>query len=555
MNVPTVIRYFSGFFVGLSALGQAAGSGSFLKPGQVSATEAERSLLSELGSNVSMARLTALEDMLRPTYLSLPKSENGHLSHQTVRYVLHRMFVHKYSWFVRGLEPTDDAPPPYMQGEWVPSYLQGLLEQRFGSHGIDLPELAALAATMEDLAFREASVWLGIVYGLLNINLSDRIGLDKVHKVVSVYMMVYLRGGTYNALVASEVEPEMIYFASQYTDWPIVLDFMKQIEAPFVNASEDGTLSFKDVTRVVDEVAKQFGSLNDRECHALKASLMNIEDSKQGRVKLSDFYRKGLHSHWEFNEKMSYLRTLGALDESTPSRPRVIIPNYMSSRTNCLQSSSLYIVCCRNECEDLMGHLEREIATPLAEPERILELVSALASDTIPAPRTLNQTMVTRLNTIALGHGGQVPLHGRLFAQWMHHAYPRECPYPHESGTTSPMTPDEWISETGEENSKATEDEMREHIANQTCSLEGPCLGGSLIADDGSDLPWSDVEELLHVHPPKQSVFSKLLVAWEDVPVLRLGLVGLVALPFMRRSRDSQEAQEMDAAKLDQLSV
>ena len=35
------------------------------------------------------------------------------------------------------------------------------------------------------------------------------------------------------------------------------------------------------------------------------------------------------------------------------------------------------------------------------------------------------------MEQVASHHGGKVPLHGRLFAQWLHHAFPRECPYPH----------------------------------------------------------------------------------------------------------------------------
>ena len=30
----------------------------------------------------------------------------------------------------------------------------------------------------------------------------------------------------------------------------------------------------------------------------------------------------------------------------------------------------------------------------------------------------------------------------------MHHAYPRECPFPHLAGTTAPVTQDEWTGET-----------------------------------------------------------------------------------------------------------
>ena len=66
---------------------------------------------------------------------------------------------------------------------------------------------------------------------------------------------------------------------------------------------------------------------------------------------------------------------------------------------------------------------------------------------------TLNQTVAPslerRLSDIADHHGGMVPLHGRLFAQWLHHLHPHECPYPHMSGTTSPLRPEVFEQEMG----------------------------------------------------------------------------------------------------------
>merc|ERR1719277_1976873 len=78
-------------------------------------------------------------------------------------------------------------------------------------------------------------------------------------------------------------------------------------------------------------------------------------------------------------------------------------------------------------------------------------------SDSVDAPRNLSASLVSRLWEIADHHDGSVPLHGRLFAQGMHHAYPLECPYPHAGGTTQPLTPDEWMDQSGldVENSKA----------------------------------------------------------------------------------------------------
>merc|ERR1719277_492235 len=112
-----------------------------------------------------------------------------------------------------------------------------------------------------------------------------------------------------------------------------------------------------------------------------------------------------------------------------------------------------------------MGHLERNVAGPTAEPNQIVELVSSLPSDTMATPRNLSAALLRRLNEVAAHHSGRVPLHGRLFAQWMHHAYPRECPFPHEAGTTNPQTPDEWMRETGHQDSHASQAEREE-----TCS-------------------------------------------------------------------------------------
>merc|ERR1719316_147059 len=73
-----------------------------------------------------------------------------------------------------------------------------------------------------------------------------------------------------------------------------------------------------------------------------------------------------------------------------------------------------------------------------------------MPSGTTAANRKLSPLLRSRLNETAQHHGGLVPLHGRLFAQWMHLAYPRECNYPHLSGTTYKKTMEEWERETGE---------------------------------------------------------------------------------------------------------
>jgi len=194
-----------------------------------------------------------------------------------------------------------------------------------------------------------------------------------------------------------------------------------------------------------------------------------------------------------FKEREEYLRDLGALDESDPKRPRVIIPNYLGGRSNCFVPSSFYSVCCIDECESLLGLVENKIASPSGAPKDIAELISHTSSDTIDAPRNLSDALLGRLNEIAAQHGGQVPLHGRLFAQWMHHAYPRECPYPHAPGSAPIlMTAAEWVQVNNFTNTTAPQEMMERHAKG---------LGGNedSEATPFMDIPWSEEEELVAI--------------------------------------------------------
>jgi len=105
------------------------------------------------------------------------------------------------------------------------------------------------------------------------------------------------------------------------------------------------------------------------------------------------------------------------------------------------------------------------------------------------APRELSANLLRRLDDIAMSHNGDVPLHGRLFAQWMHHAYPLECPFPHVAGTTSSLTADEWEIENGVA-SVANDEEMSQYVVRASALAEEAKI-------DGGVAPWSFEEELL----------------------------------------------------------
>jgi len=175
-----------------------------------------------------------------------------------------------------------------------------------------------------------------------------------------------------------------------------------------------------------------------------------FERADTGRILLADFYRAGLTGRFFYVETKEYLEALGALDDSDSLHgPKVIVSNYVQGKVNCLAHSNSYSVCCLNECDALYATLEDATVGYESTPGRIASLVSAMSSSTVQAPRNLSQSLLSRLDEIAMTNSGSILLHSRLFAQWMHQAFPRECIYPHLVGSTTSMSPNAWSKQSG----------------------------------------------------------------------------------------------------------
>merc|ERR1719491_1585759 len=130
--------------------------------------------------------------------------------------------------------------------------------------------------------------------------------------------------------------------------------------------------------------------------------------------------------------------------------------------------------------------------------------------------------LISRLREIGSGDSGAVQLHGRLFAQWMHHAFPRECAYPHVSGTTNPLTPDE-LEAMGEE-TMASEEEM------QTCLEQAQNQTEEFSADS---LLWSPEEELLTVRPVRMEPAGSNTVVLGMCNILLFSAIATVVWSMM----------------------
>lgn len=304
--------------------------------------------------------------------------------------------------------------------------------------------------------------------------------------------------------------------------WPDIAGFlagqMKAFEYDRLSLKPDGPqhrynalgqmYSISDVDAVVRSVTMSFGSFWTTECQRVKTLLTDMDTSSTGRVALSDFYGAAMNGEWRFSESKEYLRQLGALDESSMlSGPKIIITNYMQAASNCIVSAPHYRVCCANECESILSEVELVIGGPLGSPEAILRVLSEQSTGENLVK--LSSSLKKQLGDIARASpGGLVPLHGRLFAQWLHYAFPHECPFPHKSGETVALSPLEF----GDQH-LASEFEM-EKVATSTPAPDVP----DQLEEDGEWMSqWSHEEELLsestHLHAPWESrISSKLLM-------------------------------------------
>jgi len=375
----------------------------------------------------------------------------------------------------------------------VEEFVQGVFEQRLGAHGLSLREMALLAATFENLVRHETVERLNGAVAALALEEAKEFSVSQVDEVVDAYMMSYILRFNYSSrpgslpLVRGRIQ-------KIYPAWPETQQFLREVRAQ--QGHHKNYFSRADVEDIVEQIGDRYGHFQDKECHNLKQSLLALEDRSigtngSGRVRIADFYGSALtDGNWQFVETTEYLDQLGVMDTHDPNIPRVIIPNYINSPSNCLAGSKYYSVCCINECEDLVDSLEHRFQTPAVSPEDVIEAIVSLSSSTVPAGRELHPILIARLDEIAKHHAGRVPLHGRLFAQWMHHAYPRECPYPHVSGTVSAQRASDFKKQSQKSPTLKRDqisDVVEKHKADQAESVV-----------DGSDecTAWSGVEEL-----------------------------------------------------------
>ena len=498
------------FVLAVSVAIAAAAPGSF-RGHTVAVEEVKESLQQTMqamlqGQGSMSKQLEDIEKSIWQTYQSLPKNEAGHISSRAVRYLVHNYFAKEHGWLIKGLEPhghqdnMSEVHEVSILQDKAPLLVESLLEARRSDRGLSLTETIAMVATLERLIVDEAPVLLQAAYTLNSLRPEEQLTEKNLHEVLTSYLVLFEMGGR------AELDNREIHrvlktkAALAGGNWPLLVEFEQDAVHNFGfaqrhvrNPFQTVFYSFQDAQMIIEDLTRGYGKWQNTECQQMKRELMDLDPVGMGRVPLGKFYSQPENAEYHFTETQDYLRQVGALEE-TKEAAYVRIANYMTGPSNCIASSSYYSVCCLNECEVLMNELESHVLAPSASPQRLLGLARNLSSATVDAPRQLPNVMEEKLHAIAARHDGEVPLHGRLFAQWMHHAFPHECPYPHIAEDTSILTPTHWMDQKIVV-SKTEREELVE------LSSETPKAPEDLVLD------WSEEEVLAAHQTPKSKSF------------------------------------------------
>jgi len=460
-------------------------------------------------------RIAIIEELMQPMFKALPKNEYAKLGHASVRYMLHRFFVDQHGWFIEGLytegAALNTSSPSHALKDRVPLFVQGLFEKRLGGRGFGIHEMAVLAAVVENSVHQEAQSSLKATYKALGVRESAELDDVQVDMLVQIYMSGFVLNTNMTDVSADFLYRQTGTMREVYPTWPRTQQFFKEVRNGTIGPAVEGqTYSYLHVSAIVKQLVDTFGTFHGRQCQGLKTTLTDLEKrGSSGCISLPDFYEKGLKAdtNWLFVENPDYLRQIGVLDETDPKNPKLLSANYINSPTNCLAPTGYYLVCCHNECDDILGQLEQQLGKPAATPKEIIYALrsgSGIAASSLRATNFITPGLRRRLQEVADYHDGRVPIHGRLFAQWLHHVFPHECSYPHLSGAKHPQ----WVEDFQEESGKQvqlTDEEMQAWVTNASKTTEGPKAIKTLSADAGSCAPWAAEEELFanipHMRP------------------------------------------------------
>merc|ERR1740138_613836 len=203
----------------------------------VSKEDVQNSLLTEiegsLGTGIGSKRVIDMQDALRPMFAALPKNGYGNLEHVTVTYALHRVFVQRHGWCIKGLDHAgagwNSSTATGILKDQVPAFIQDLFEKRLGARGLGLGELAVFAATIEHLVHNEAVGRLGSALNLHGLLATDMMAISQVDEILDTYMMAYILGENLQNMTLEDAQSLIRDMPEIFLAWRDTQEFVREV--------------------------------------------------------------------------------------------------------------------------------------------------------------------------------------------------------------------------------------------------------------------------------------------------------------------------------------
>jgi|EP00927_Polykrikos_kofoidii_P059470 hypothetical protein len=466
-------------------------------------------------SNNIARHVGKVKDSLRSTYRALPKTAHGRIDSFSLKYALRRHFASTRGWHITVLDEM------YTAGNSVerelPVYLdvmQQLLRESPGQHGFDLNAIAMIGTIIEHLVIEDALSTLPHAYKAKRHATEAALSSKQVEEVLALHLASYIKARNISNWMPAQVSSFEKLVYRTYPNWLRVKQRLVEVQHELFPGHEG--MTFEQVAQVAEEVSVRFAHWQNDDCDSTRSHLQELEGGTRGRVRLGDFYDAALNKgRYQFTEAIDYLREAGMLDESDKLNPHVIVPNYVNGQSNCVARTSSYSVCCMDMCESIFAELETHLGKPAASPDEILPVVESSQSFNVSVD-LLDRSSVLwrRLVEVSVAHGGVVFIHGRLFAQWMHLAFPRECAFPHRSGTVYTKSVEQWERDTKKRSGASTEDlqnwvKVARDVIRSAGDTGDEASGPSSVLRKSEDPLlgiWNMEEELLTAHSIDKSV-------------------------------------------------
>lgn len=442
------------------------GAQTAAKEGTVAAKEIRASLKESLEVALGIGAMHELEDRMHaveatvfPTYQAMPKNQQGRLAPKGVRLLVQRFFSKAHGWTIQGLDvnvfgSSTSTEETAISQDKVPALMEAALEARQYGRGLSMNEVVALIVAIERLIMEDSVKILQEAYGMNGFSTAKALSKESILEVLTSFVGHYITEQRMNFTDASEHlawKKQMMNQAVFASAVELVEDGVQNFKFSQKDAvfSESG-YTFDTANQIAKSIKHKFGRWQDDQCLAMRSVLEQLDVNGTGRIPLQDFWAIDKAASFTFEESEDSLRSSGSLDESVPGKPSLRIANYVVAPGNCGRYASYYSVCCQNACDQIMEALEGKLQGPSTDSERLFALIGNISSsgDELEGPASplfgLNgQYLRARLDAIADRTGGQVHLHSRSFAQWLHFAFPRECPHPITALTISQPAADQ----------------------------------------------------------------------------------------------------------------